>query len=68
MEYAKIIQKNSVTETLLAMPLMVEQFVPERCLKTVEIRKRISQLKHQGYDFTTKTSPDVSGTFIIRLA
>lgn len=67
MEIVKVKTKISLTDTLLAMPIGVEQVFPKQTFEALAIRKKVSQLKKKGCDFIVYTPKEVADTYVTRL-
>jgi hypothetical protein len=66
MELATIKRKISITETLRAMPVGVEQVVSARFFKAEQIRKAANKLKAVGYEFKVSNMKTLD-TYVTRL-
>lgn len=67
MERAKIISKKSISATLMAMPIGVEQAISCSVFTRDQIQKRAFELKSKGYEFIVTSPRGLQDIYVTRL-
>jgi hypothetical protein len=67
MERAKIISKKSISATLMAMPIGVEQVISSSVFSRDQIQKRAFELKTKGYEFIVTSPRGLQDIYVTRV-
>lgn len=67
MERARIISKKSISATLMAMPVGVEQAISCSVFTRDQIQKRAFELKSKGYEFIVTSPRGLQDIYVTRL-
>lgn len=67
MERAKIISKKSISATLMAMPIGVEQVISSSVFTRDQIQKRAFELKSKGYEFIVTSPRGLQDIYVTRV-
>jgi len=67
MERAKIISKKSISATLMAMPIGVEQVISSSVFSRDQIQKRAFELKAKGYEFIVTSPRGLQDIYVTRV-
>jgi hypothetical protein len=67
MERAKIISKKSISATLMAMPIGVEQVISSSVFTRDQIQKRAFELKNKGYEFIVTSPRGLQDIYVTRV-
>lgn len=67
MERAKIISKKSISATLMAMPIGVEQVISSSVFSRDQIQKRAFELKSKGYEFIVTSPRGLQDIYVTRV-
>lgn len=67
MERARIISKKSISATLMAMPIGVEQVISSSVFTRDQIQKRAFELKSKGYEFIVTSPRGLQDIYVTRV-
>lgn len=67
MERAKIISKKSISATLMAMPVGVEQAISCSVFTREQLQRRAFELKSKGYEFIVTSPRGLQDIYVTRL-
>lgn len=67
MEQARIISKKSISATLMAMPIGVEQAISCSVFTREQIQKRAFELKSKGYEFIVTSPRGLKDIYVTRV-
>lgn len=67
MERAKIISKKSISATLMAMPIGVEQVISCSVFTREQVQRRAFELKSKGYEFIVTSPRGLKDIYVTRV-
>ncbi len=67
MERAKIISKKSISATLMAMPIGVEQAISCSVFTREQLQRRAFELKSKGYEFIVTSPRGLQDIYVTRV-